>query len=76
VDKAEYSWRWVFLAALKGIDFENYSARLTAADDAVFNRLLELEGTTGTEKERLSLETTMQDLRLLRESSYHFGAWK
>jgi hypothetical protein len=69
---SEYQWRKLFLAALTEIDSEKFSARLIAADDAVFNRLLELEGKAGTSGERIALEDTMQDIRLLRDNCYHF----
>ena len=63
---SEYQWRWIFVAALTERDLEKPSGRLTAADDAVFNRLLELENEVGTAEERLALEDTMQALRMLR----------
>jgi hypothetical protein len=69
---SEYQWRKLFLAALTEIDSEKFSARWIAADDAVFNRLLELEGKAGTSGERIALEDTMQDIRLLRDNCYHF----
>jgi hypothetical protein len=47
---------------------------LAAADDAVFHRLFALENKAGTEGERLALEDTMQDIRLLRENCFHFRA--
>jgi hypothetical protein len=34
--------------------------------------LLELEGTSAANEERLALENTMQDLRLLRSHSYYY----
>jgi hypothetical protein len=69
---SEYQWRRLFVAALAEIDSGKFSARLIAADDAVFSRLLELENHAGTAGERIALEDTMQDIRLLRENCYHF----
>lgn len=74
MDTLDYQWCSLFVAALTEIDSETFSARLSAADDAVFHRLLALEGKAGTEGERLALEDTMQDIRLLRENCYHFRA--
>ncbi len=71
MDIPEYQWRRLFWDALTDIGSVNSSLRLEAADDALFNRLLELEATTGTEAERLALEDTMQDLRLMRGSGYN-----
>jgi len=72
VNTSEYHWRCAFVAVLKEVDQEKFAKRLLVADDAVFQRLLELEGTTGTETERIALEDTIQDIRLLRDNSYHF----
>jgi len=72
MDTREYQWRVLFVAALTNVDDENSLESLTIADDAVFKRLLELEGTTGNEEERIALEDTMQDIRMLRDRSNHF----
>jgi hypothetical protein len=72
MDASEYQWRPVFVALLTEIDPEKFSLRLTAADDAVFHRLLALEGKEGITEERLALEDTMQDIRLLRENCFQF----
>jgi hypothetical protein len=72
METTRYKWRGVFLAALADINSGSSLTRLTAADDAIFMRLFELEGTSGTNEERLAIEETMQDLRLFRSSSYHF----
>jgi hypothetical protein len=66
-------WRHLFVAALTELDSEKFSERLIAADDAVFNRLLDLEGSAGTEEERTALEDALQDIRLLRNNCCHFG---
>jgi len=72
MDNSDYQWRRLFVAALTEVDSEKFNARLSAADDAVFHRLLAIEDKVGTEGERLALEDTMQDIRLLRENCYHF----
>lgn len=72
MDTSDYQWRRLFVAALTEIDSEKFSTRLAAADDAVFHRLFALENKAGTEGERLALEDTMQDIRLLRENCFHF----
>ena len=72
MDKLEYQWQRTFFALLTEVDSEKFVARSTAADDEIFQRLLELEGTVGTDAERLALEDTMQSLRLLRNNDYHF----
>ena len=72
MNTSEYPWRHLFLVALRDISCESGLARLIIAEDAVFERLWELEGTSGTDQERLALENTMQDLRLLKTNSYHF----
>jgi hypothetical protein len=69
---SEYQWRKLFVAALTEIDLEKFAARLIAADDAVFNRLWELEEQAGTAGERIALEDTLQDIRLLRDNCCHF----
>jgi hypothetical protein len=69
---ADFEWRRLFVAALTEIDSEKFSTRLAAADDAVFHRLLTIEDQTGTDGERLALEDTMQDIRLLRDNCCHF----
>jgi hypothetical protein len=71
MNTSTYQWRRFFLAALRDINGESDLDRLIVAEDAVFERLWELEAATGTEQERLALENTLQDLRLLRSNSYH-----
>jgi hypothetical protein len=73
---SDYRWRRLFVAALTETDSEKFSVRLNAADDAVFNRLLKIEEKVGTVEERLALEDTMQDIRLLRNNCFQFRAWK
>src|ERR1700720_3290430 len=72
VDSVEYLWQRAFFAVLTEVDSEKFIERLIVADDEVFERLLELEGTVGTAAERLALEDTLQSLRLLRNYDYHF----
>jgi hypothetical protein len=68
----ESPWQRLFVAALTEVDSEKFAIRLSVADDAVFHRLLALEGRPESDEERLALEDTMQDLRLLRENCLHF----
>jgi hypothetical protein len=69
---SDHQWRRLFVAALTEIDSEKFSTRLAAADDAVFHRLLAIEDQAGTDGERVALEDTMQDIRLLRDNCLHF----
>jgi hypothetical protein len=71
-----HHWRQLFVAALTETDSEKFSSSLIAADDAVFERLLELEGKKEAAEERLTLEDAMQDIRLLRENSFYFRSHK
>jgi hypothetical protein len=68
----KYSWQEAYLAALTETVPEKLLWRVRAADDAMFERLLELEGSTGTDRERTALEDTLRDLRALRSHGYHF----
>ena len=70
----EYPWQRVYLKALTEIDPEKLAARVEAADDVVFDRLLELEGSEGTEQERIELENTIEYIRLLQRHTYHLRA--
>jgi len=70
---AEPRWRRLFAAALTEVDTEKFTARLTAADDAVFYRLLELEDRPDMGEERTELEEALEDLRLLRSNCHMFG---
>lgn len=72
MDSVEYVWQRAFFAVLTEVDSEKFVARLVAADDEVFERLLELEGTVGNNEERRALEDTLQSLRLLRNYDYNF----
>ena len=71
MDKIEYPWQREFFAVLTEVDSEKFVERLLTADDKVFQRLFELEGTVGTGAERAALENTLQSLRLLRNYDYH-----
>jgi hypothetical protein len=72
MDTSEHCWRHIFVAALTEIDSEKFAVRMAAAADAVFHRLLDLEGEARTDGERSAPEDTMQDIRLLRDYCYHF----
>jgi hypothetical protein len=74
MDTSERRWRHLLLAVLTEIDTDKFSVRLTAADDAVFQRLLQLEGTDGTDEERLALEEALMDIQLLRHNCYQMGS--
>ena len=71
MDSVQYVWQRSFFAVLTEVDSEKFLARLIVADDEVFERLFELEGTVGTGEERVALEDTLQSLRLLRNYDYH-----
>jgi hypothetical protein len=76
VENLDYQWQRAFVALLTEIDAEKFATRLSVADDAIFKRLLELEGANNVDVERTALEDTMQDLRLLRNQTYHFRVGK
>ena len=65
-----YSWQAVVCEAITEFDAERIPSRLSAADDAVFYRLLELEGSGDDDEERLALEDAMEGVRLLRSHVY------
>ena len=66
------TWQQAYLAAVTEADPDRLALRVAAADDAIFDRLLEIEGTPATDHERVALEDTMSDLRALRTYSDHF----
>ncbi len=66
------SWQQAYLAAVTETDSERLALRVAAADDAIFERLFELEGSSATDSERVALEDAMRDLRALRTYSDHF----
>jgi hypothetical protein len=72
MDISNHDWRQLFVAALRELDSEKFAGRLTAADDAVFLRLLAIEGKNAEDEERLALEETLEDIQLLRNSCYYF----
>ena len=76
MENLDYQWQRAFVALLTEIDAEKFATRLSVADDAIFKRLLELEGVNNVDVERTALEDTMQDLRLLRNQTYHFRVGK
>lgn len=61
-----YLWQTALDEAIREFNPQKLAIRVAAADDAVFYRLLEIEGTTENEDERLALEDAMEDVRLLR----------
>lgn len=73
MNTSKRDWRHLFVIALRELDSEKFVHRLTAADDAVFLRLLALEGKPADDEERMALEETLEDIRLLRNSCYQFG---
>jgi hypothetical protein len=71
VRNLKYSWQQAYLKALTEIDPEKLPACVEAADDAAFDRLLELEGSAEADQERIALEDTIGYIRLLQRYSYH-----
>lgn len=74
MDISERRWRHLLLAVLTEVDTEKFAVRLTAADDAIFERLFQIEGVAGTDEERMALEDAQADIRLLRYNCYQIGS--
>jgi hypothetical protein len=67
---AAYVWEHTLVVAIREIDPDKVTARLRDADDAVFNRLLEIEGSNDDDEERSALEDAMDAIRLLRSHPF------
>ena len=72
MENTQYPWQLALTEAIRELNQERLAIRLAEADDAVFYRLLEIEGTIENEEERLALEDAMQDVRLLRNHTFRF----
>ena len=69
-----YLWQTALAEAITELHSDELPTRLAAADDAIFYRLLEIEGTTDNGEERLALEEALGDVRLLRNHFFRFPA--
>ena len=74
MENTPYPWQLALTEAIRELNHERLAIRLAEADDAVFYRLLEIEGAAENEDERLALEDAMQDVRLLRSHALRFTA--
>jgi hypothetical protein len=72
---AAYVWECTLVEAIREIDPDKAMARLRDADDAVFNRLLEIEGSNDDDddEERSALEDAMDAIRLLRSHPFRLA---
>ena len=65
-----YLWQVALDEAIRELNPGKLAARLAAADDSLFYRLFEIEGTIGNDDERLALEDAMEDIRILRNHAF------
>jgi hypothetical protein len=63
-----FSWKEPYLAALKETDQKRLTDLTYAAEEAIFFRLGELEGSTDHHEERNELKATCDDLMTIRVS--------
>jgi hypothetical protein len=77
MDELRYSeWQNPFREALLEIDREKLQRKMMKAEEAIFQRLQQLAGTSGSEAERQAIEDALASLRVLKRDNLGFPDWE
>ena len=77
MDNLRYpEWQNTFREALLEIDREKLQSKMMKAEEAIFQRLQQLAGTSGSEAERQAIEDALASLRVLKRDNLGFPDWE
>ena len=69
-------WQSPFQEALLEIDREKLQSKMMKAEEAIFERLQQLAGTSDSEAERQAIEDAISALRVLKTEKLNYPDWK
>src|SRR5438477_12801652 len=69
-------WQGSFQEALLEIDREKLQSKMMKAEEAIFERLQQLAGTSDSEAERQAIEDAISALRVLKTEKLNYPDWK
>jgi hypothetical protein len=69
-------WQPEYQAAIVELNHENLSARVMAAEAAIFNRLQSMLQSSHYQAERQAIEDALASLRVLKRDRLGFPDWK
>jgi len=69
-------WQSPFREALLEIDREKLQSKMMKAEDAIFQRLQQLAGTSDSHAERQAIEDAIASLRVLKTEQLNYPDWK
>ena len=69
-------WQHEYQAAVAELNRENLSARVVAAETAIFNRLQSISQSSHHQAERQAIEDALASLRVLKRDRLGFPDWK
>ena len=69
-------WQGPFQEALLEIDREKLQSKMMKAEEAIFDRLQQLAGTSDSEAERQAIEDAISALRVLKTEKLNYPDWK
>jgi hypothetical protein len=77
MDDLKYpEWQNPFREALLEIDCEKLQSKMMKAEEAIFQRLQQLAGTSGSEAERQAIEDAISALRVLKREKLNYPDWE
>ena len=69
-------WQNPFREALLEIDREKLQSKMMKVEEAIFQRLQQLAGTSGSHAERQAIEDAISALRVLKREKLNYPDWK
>ena len=69
-------WQGPFQEALLEIDREKLQSKMMKAEEAIFERLQQLTGTSDSEAERHAIADAIASLRVLKTEKLNYPDWK
>ena len=69
-------WQGPFQEALLEIDREKLQSKMMKAEEAIFERLQQLAGTSDSEAERQAIGDAISALKILKTEKLNYPDWK
>ena len=69
-------WQGPLQEALLEVDREKLQSKMMKAEEAIFQRLQQLAGTSDSEAERQAIEDAISALRVLKTEKLNYPDWK
>ena len=69
-------WQSPFQEALLEVDREKLQSKMMKAEEAIFQRMQQLAGSSDSEAERLAIADAIASLRVLKTEKLNYPDWK